>query len=126
MPPRPVFLAYLSALRPYRAQTKLTAILPPVDGHGTLASDTWTQCVPDVYLKSGLTVSLETRMFELLAWLLSMVVCAGLVVPLLYALGTLQGMREKRIYPLLRLRERDGQVSSLTVTRHDALRVSGS
>ncbi|MGH7166333.1 MAG: hypothetical protein ACREIS_12505 [Nitrospiraceae bacterium] len=64
-------------------------------------------------------------MFEVLAWLLSMVVCVGLVVPLLYALGTLHGMREKRIYPLLRLRERDGQVSSLTVTRHDALRVNG-
>lgn len=59
-------------------------------------------------------------MFELLAWLMPMVVCAGPVVLFLYALGTLLGMRETRMYPLLRLRERDGRVSSLTVTRRPA------
>ena len=60
-------------------------------------------------------------MFELLAWLMPMVVGAGLLIPLLYALGTLLGMHEKRIYLLLRLRARDGAVSSLRMTRQDAV-----
>jgi len=63
---------------------------------------------------------------EAIAWLMPMVVGAGLLAPLLYALGTLHGMREKRIYPLLRQRERDGRLSSLTVTRDRALLGSGS
>lgn len=37
-----------------------------------------------------------------------------LLAPLLYALGTLQKMREKWIYPLLRYRERDGSICSVT------------
>ncbi len=108
------------------SRADLTLTLPSVDSDGTWASDTWTQCTPEVYLNSCQTTTWGARMIDLVAWLTPMVVCAGLLVPLLYALGTLQGMREKRIYPLLRLTERDGEVSSLTVTRHDALRVSGS
>jgi len=34
-----------------------------------------------------------------------------LLVPLLYALATLRGMRHKRVYPILRVRQPDGRVS---------------
>ncbi|HKW85464.1 MAG TPA: hypothetical protein VJM82_00180 [Nitrospiraceae bacterium] len=36
---------------------------------------------------------------------------AALMAPLLYALATLRGMRHKRVYPILRLRQQDGHWS---------------
>jgi len=42
---------------------------------------------------------------------------AGLLGPLVYGLATLDGMRPKRLYPLLRLKEEDGQTSILKVER---------
>lgn len=36
---------------------------------------------------------------------------ATLLAPLLYALATLRGMRHKRVYPILRVRQQDGRVS---------------
>jgi len=36
---------------------------------------------------------------------------ATLLAPLLYALATLRGMRHKRVYPILRVKQLDGWVS---------------
>jgi len=36
---------------------------------------------------------------------------ATLLAPLLYALGTLRGMRHKRVYPILRVRQQNGRLS---------------
>lgn len=36
---------------------------------------------------------------------------ATLLAPLLYALATLRGMRHKRVYPNLRVKQLDGRVS---------------
>ena len=36
---------------------------------------------------------------------------ATLLAPLLYALATLCGMRHKRVYPILRVRQQDGLLS---------------
>ena len=36
---------------------------------------------------------------------------ATLLAPLLYALATLRGMRHKRVYPLLRVKQQDGRLS---------------
>lgn len=48
-------------------------------------------------------------------WIAPLVVVALLLVPFLYGLATLSGMREKWIYPLLRWRKRDGQTSSVVL-----------
>jgi hypothetical protein len=83
------------------------------------------QWEPWVLVKSTLKSSREASVFEFSAWLMLMIVGVGLLIPLLYALGTLRGMREKRIYPLLRLRARDGEVSSFRMTRRDAPPMTG-
>jgi hypothetical protein len=51
---------------------------------------------------------------DIMDWLTSLAVTALLLGPLCYALATLSGMREKWIYPLLRLRKRSGATSSVT------------
>lgn len=43
--------------------------------------------------------------------IVAFVVGAGLLAPLVYGLATLDGMRPRRLYPLLRLKERNGQMS---------------
>ena len=53
-------------------------------------------------------------MFQLNGWAASIAIGALLLAPLLYALGTLKKMREKWIYPVLRYRERDGSLCSVT------------
>lgn len=42
---------------------------------------------------------------------------AALLVPLLYALATLLGMQHKRVYPILRVKERDGLLSPLVESK---------
>ena len=54
-------------------------------------------------------------MLQLNGWATSITVGAILIAPLFYALNTLKRMREKWIYPLLRYRERDGSVCSVTM-----------
>jgi len=53
-------------------------------------------------------------MYLLDHWIIWIAVGVLLSLPFLYALGTLQHMREKWIYPLLRYRERDGSICSVT------------
>jgi len=53
-------------------------------------------------------------MYQLNGWAISFAIGALLLAPLFYALATLKRMREKWIYPLLRYRERDGSVCSVT------------
>ena len=52
-------------------------------------------------------------MHEFDNWISPLVIGALLLIPLLYGLMTLSGMREKWIYPLLRWRQQDGQMSSV-------------
>jgi len=54
-------------------------------------------------------------MLYLDTWITWIAVGVFLFMPLLYALGTLHHMREKWIYPLLRYRERDGSICSVTM-----------
>lgn len=54
-------------------------------------------------------------MFQFNTWAASIAIGAFLLAPLLYALATLTKMREKWIYPLLRYRERDGSLCSVTM-----------
>ena len=53
-------------------------------------------------------------MLDLNDWIAWFAVGAFLIMPILYAVGTLHRMREKWIYPLLRYRERDGSLGSVT------------
>jgi len=41
------------------------------------------------------------------------VITAGLVALFVYALATLSGMTPKRLYPLLRVKQEDGRLTSL-------------
>ena len=52
-------------------------------------------------------------MLHLNDWIPWFAVGVFLLMPMLYAVGTLQKMREKWIYPLLRYRERDGSLGSV-------------
>lgn len=53
-------------------------------------------------------------------WITLAAVGALLLAPFAYGLATLRGMRTKWLYPLLRLRQRDGrQASVLADERHD-------
>lgn len=54
-------------------------------------------------------------MFQINGWAASLAIGGLLIAPLFYALGTLKKMREKWIYPLLRYRERDGSLCSVTI-----------
>lgn len=38
---------------------------------------------------------------------------AGLLAPLVYGLATLDGLRPKRLYPLLRMKARDGRTLTI-------------
>jgi len=49
--------------------------------------------------------------FRLLNVITMISLSVALMAPLLYALATLRGMRHKRVYPILRLKGHDGQVS---------------
>jgi len=50
-------------------------------------------------------------LFSFLNGMILMGVGATLLAPLLYALATLRGMRHKRVYPILRVRQQDGRLS---------------
>ena len=49
--------------------------------------------------------------------LVGIVFAAGLLAPILYAVDTLSRMRNKRVYPLIRLQRADGLQSALEVKR---------
>lgn len=53
----------------------------------------------------------ELVLSSFLNGMILMGVGATLLAPLLYALATLRGMRHKRVYPILRVKERDGLLS---------------
>jgi hypothetical protein len=58
-------------------------------------------------------MSKEAHMLELTDWITALAIGVLLLAPLFYGLATLSGMREKRLYPLLRQRRRDGRCSSV-------------
>ena len=49
--------------------------------------------------------------------LVVVVFAAGLLAPILYAMDTLSRMKNKRVYPLIRLQRADGRQSALEVKR---------
>lgn len=53
-------------------------------------------------------------MFHFNHWILAIAIIVLLSAPVLYALVTLKGMREKWRYPVLRRKEHDGHVSMVT------------
>jgi hypothetical protein len=53
-------------------------------------------------------------MFHFTNWILAAAIIVFLFTPVLFALITLKGMREKWRYPVLRRRERDGHTSTVT------------
>ncbi|HET8580238.1 MAG TPA: hypothetical protein VFL31_04500 [Nitrospiraceae bacterium] len=53
----------------------------------------------------------ELVLSSFLNGMILMGVGATLLAPLLYALATLRGMRNKRVYPILRMRQQDGRLS---------------
>ena len=60
-------------------------------------------------------------MLDVSNWITLIALGALLLAPVLYGLATLSGMREKWLYPLLRLRSRDGRVATVVADeRHDA------
>ena len=54
---------------------------------------------------------------DLITATLVMFLVSALLTPLLYALGTLLGMREKAMYPLLRCKGANGRLSPVVVAR---------